>query len=196
MPISVSGTSITFNDNTTQTTAASGIINQSVSVYNSPGTFTTPANTTRLYLVVCSAGGGGGGHSSGGDGGPGGDGGSAIIGAGYYPVTASTPYPITVGSGGNGGAQSGNVGGNGNSGGSSSFGSLLTCNGGAGGNGGGPSTPGNQGAIGTSPLAQVTVAASNVGRAVVFSNTAGGGGPGGNNSPGSVGVAGRVLVYF
>lgn len=178
MAITVSGTNIVFNDATTQNTAYPGSSGGGItglSVYNSPGTFTTPANTTKVYLVIGSGGAGGGNLNAGRGGG-----GNGIVAAGVYTVTASTPYPITVGGGGSGGSPSGNPGG------SSSFGSLLTCNGGSAAN----STP--DGSPGTAPLATV----SGLTPQPLFSTNAGNGGGFGEGNPGSPGVAGRVLVYF
>lgn len=196
MPISVSGTSITFNDSTTQTTAASGIaISSGISSYNSPGTFTTPANTTRVYIALVGGGGAGGGPGANG----GGSGGAGLVAAGYYPVSASTPYPITVGGQGN---SPGSPNAPGNPGGASSFGSILTSNGGNGG-AAGPNVQaegqpgGAPGNTGTAPLAQVSSPAlfTNSDAGVigqVWSSTAGrGSAPAGN--PGN---AGRVVVYY
>lgn len=148
---------------------------QGLSVYNNPGTFTTPANTTQIYLVMGSGGAGGGNLNAGRGGG-----GNGIVAAGVYTVTASTPYPVTVGGAGSGGTPSGNPGG------SSSFGSLLTANGGSAAN----STP--NGSPGTAPLAAVTGLTPQP----LFSTNAGNGGDYGEGNAGNPGVAGRVLVYF
>lgn len=195
MPISVGGTSITFNDSTTQTTAASGIINQGVSAFNSPGTFTTPANTTRVYIVMVGGGGAAGGTGLNG----GGNGGAGLVAAGYYPVSASTPYPITVGSAGN---FPGNNSVPGNAGTASSFGSILTSNGGNGGavgpNASGEGQPsGAPGNTGTAPLAQVSSPAllTNTDAGVIGQVWATTAGRGGANS-GTGGNAGRVVVYY
>ena len=137
---------------------------QGLEVYNNPGTFTSPANTTNVYVLAVGGGGGGGGAREvptpeGNTQVPGGAGGSSILGIGVYPVSASTPYAITIGNGGNIGTNgpSNTPGNPGNAGGASSFGNLLTVNGGGGG-GGAPQnanqgTPGNEG---TAPLAEVT----------------------------------------
>ena len=96
------------------TTAAGGFSN--MTVYTSPGTFTTPATTTKIKVTVVGAGGGTNavpGNQTGGAGG----GGSAIY---VGPVTASTPYAVTVGAG-----AVNTVGG------TSSFGALASATGGA-----------------------------------------------------------------
>jgi hypothetical protein len=135
MAITVSGTSITFNDATVQTTAAtaSGQLQMAIAlrtsainssgtplVYNSAGslTFTPPTGVTMVRVTVIAGGGGGSGG-----GGTGGNGGIAI---GAYTVTPGTGYAITVGAGGAGSA------GTGGTGGSSSFSTLATATGGAG----------------------------------------------------------------
>ena len=173
---------------------------QGMTVFNSPGNFTSPANTARVYVVAAS--GGGGGSAGGQFNAAGSRGGAGFIGAGVYPVSASTPFPVTVGAGGNAGNPNN---GNGSSGGSSSFGNLLTCNGGAGAN-----NPGGTGAAGTAPLATVGFAAvvtssptGGGGAGVIFSNTAGAPGNAGIAGPdgdpggaGGAGGAGRVIVYF
>jgi hypothetical protein len=202
MPITVSGTSITFNDSTTQTTAftGGGGIQTAVQSFTGPGAFTTPANTTRVYLVAVGGNGGGGG---GGPSGTGGSGGFGAVGIGYYPVSASTPYPVTVGGAGNGGG-GGGFGGAGNAGGSTSFGNLLTCNGGGGGNGGTPNVGGNTGATGNAPLSQASAAGSGssdggpiaVGVALLNASRAGSPGNADPGQPGGTGNAGRLLVYY
>lgn len=96
-----------------QAAAGGGFSN--MTVFASPGTFTTPATTTQIKVTVV----GGGGQSA-----PntrvasGGSGGFAQY---VGPVTASTPYAVTVGA---------------VPGGTSSFGSLCSATGGAAGNGG------------------------------------------------------------
>ena len=165
MPITVSGTSITFNDSTTQTTAFTGsgnvqfslalrgsAVNSSGSpmVFNSTGslTWTCPTGVTRIKLVVAGGGGGGGGGTSG-DGRNGGTGG---LGVGIYTVTPGTAYTVTIGAGGAG------VGtGTGGAGGSSSFGALLTSTGGG---GGGSGTNGGGGAHGTATLGNIVASSA------------------------------------
>jgi hypothetical protein len=103
------------------TTAAAGGFSN-MTVFASPGTFTTPATTTKIKVTVVGGGsGGGGGNSSSGAGA--GGGGAIYVG----PVTASTPYAVTVGAGGTAGPAPG-VGG---AGGTSSFGALASATGGS-----------------------------------------------------------------
>ena len=110
-----------------QAAASGGFSN--MQVFASPGTFTTPATTTKIKVTVV-GGGGGGSHSGLTNTGSGGAGGGAAIYVG--PVTASTPYTVTVGTGGAGGTvfPSPGTGGTGNT---SSFGPLASATGGAGG---------------------------------------------------------------
>jgi hypothetical protein len=105
------------------TTAAAGGFSN-MQVFTSPGTFTTPASTTKIKVTVVGGGGGGGGGPS--NNGGGGGGGAAIY---VGPVTASTPYAVTVGSGGPGGTAPAN----GTAGNTSSFASLASATGGSGG---------------------------------------------------------------
>jgi hypothetical protein len=173
---------------------------QGFSIFNAPGTFTTPANTTNAFVLAIGGGGGGGGaqqfsQPEGPSQNPGSSGGNSIFAAGVYPVTASTPYAVTVGAGGNAGTNanapaSGNPG---NPGGASSFGNLLTVNGGGGGAGGPPAPqPAN---TGNAPLAQTT---ANVGptasvTALMIQNPGSSGVGGTQQANGNVG---RVFVYF
>jgi hypothetical protein len=128
------------------TTAAAGGFSN-MTVFTSPGTFTTPATTTKIKVTV--VGGGGGGNGDGNSGstqsGAGGGGGGAAIYVG--PVTASTPYAVTVGSGGSGST------GPGGAGNTSSFASLASATGGGGGVGSnadyGTGGSGGAGSIGT-----------------------------------------------
>ena len=99
-------------------TAGGGFSN--MTVYTSPGTFTTPSTTTQIKVTVVGGGGGAGGPGAG----SGGGGGGAAIYVG--PVSASTGYTVTVGTGG-GQAASGNT---------SSFGALASATGGSTGSGG------------------------------------------------------------
>jgi len=122
------------------TTAAGGFSN--MTVFTSPGTFTTPATTTKIKVTVVGGGGAGGGTSfpSSSIGGGGGGGGGAIY---VGPVAASSPFAVTVGTGGVGGS------GTGGTGGTSSFTTLASATGGSGGVGNpGPGTPGAGGAGG------------------------------------------------
>jgi len=139
MPITVSGTQLTFNDATVQTTAAitsreqirmaiafrTAVFNSTGSsmVFNSAGsaTWTCPTGVTSVYAFV--VGGGGGGSNDGANGAVGGPGG---YGWGIYTVVPGTAYALTVANGG--GGSTGIAGG----GGTSSFASFLSCTGGGG----------------------------------------------------------------
>jgi hypothetical protein len=118
MPSSLNGTGVTFNDGSTQNTAFLGEQSQ---LFTASGTFTTPANVSRVKITCI----GGGGGASVTYGGTGGNGGVAI---GYYTVTPSTGYTVTVGTGG-ASVASGTTGGSGTT---SSFASLISATGGAG----------------------------------------------------------------
>jgi hypothetical protein len=191
-----------------QAAAAGGFSN--MTVYASPGTFTTPSTTTRIKVTV--VGGGGGGGQSGGSSGGGGGGGAAIY---VGPVTASTPYSVTVGGGGSGAGP-----GTGTAGGTSSFGSLASATGGGGGTtnpSGAPTAAGGTGGAGSAGTLQFV--GSRGGYGVGNSNIFGGGGasflggastfnpspnPAGNNyggggvgfNPGTNGAGGVVIVEF
>jgi hypothetical protein len=107
------------------TTAAAGGFSN-MTVFTSPGTFTTPATTTKIKVTVVGGGGAGGsggpvGAIYGGGGGGGGSGGAAIY---VGPVAASSPFAVTVGSAGN----------------TSSFTTLASATGGSSGGSGGPGT--------------------------------------------------------
>lgn len=204
MPITVSGTQITFNDATIQNTAFPGSAGggfTGLEVFNSPGTFTSPANTTKIYAIAVGGGGGGGqgGSLSSGYGTP--AGGNGLVAAGVYSVTASTPYTITIGNGGNAPAFRGpgyNITAPGNSGNATSVGNLLTSNGGGGGGGAGSgnANPGPSGASGNAPLATISGDTRSV-STVMFSNNAGYGGPGNSDgNPGGNGTPGRVVIYY
>ena len=104
-------------------------------VFTAPGCFTTPPTTTKIKVTV--VGGGGGGGAGGGccsSGGSGGGGGAAIR---VTPVSAATPYPVTIGSGGTPAPGTGPSPANyiGGAGGTSSFGSIASATGGGGGGG-------------------------------------------------------------
>ncbi len=83
----------------------------------------TPAFTGNIEVMVVAGGGGGGTHHGGG-----GAGGGVIINR-AFPVSAGTPYPVTVGSG----STAATFPARGNSGGNSVFSSLTAIGGGAGG---------------------------------------------------------------
>jgi hypothetical protein len=96
--------------------------------FTSPGTFTAPANVTKVKVTVISGGGGGAGGAQYCGGGAGGTGGCAI---GVLSVTPGVSYAVVVGAGGGAG---GSWGGAGGAGGQSSFnGTAIYATGGGGG---------------------------------------------------------------
>lgn len=82
MPVSINNTTLTFNDATTQTTAAVSYTGTRVQLFTSSGTFTVPAGITAVK--VSASGGGGGGGGGGANGSPGGSSsfGSSVIAGG------------------------------------------------------------------------------------------------------------------
>jgi hypothetical protein len=154
-------------------------------VFTSPGTFTTPSTTTVVKLTVQA----GGGASPA----PGTQGaGAGGLSIGVFPVTASTPYPITVGAAGvTPGA-----------GGSSSFGALISATGGATSGTGGTGTGGslNIQSPGTGPSPSINVQGTpqstgvSLGGATIFGL---GGYGAGNSKLGSLSSqAGVVIVEY
>jgi hypothetical protein len=104
------------------------------------GTFTVPADVTRIKVTVTAGGGSGASCASGGFGGGGGAGGTAIE---SIAVTPGDVITVTVGAGGAAPAAGAN---NGNDGGNSSFGSFCSALGGVGGL---AASPGGQGNVAT-----------------------------------------------
>ena len=209
-----SGISVTNGSGsiTIASTAAGGFTN--MQVFTSPGTFTTPSSTTKIKVTVVGGGGAGGASQSGGAGG----GGTAIY---VGPVTASTPYAVTIGAGGTYTIPTGN----GSSGSTSSFGSLASATGGSGVNisniGGGAGGAGSAGTLqftgggGSAGIRQATpsfapVQSGGAGGSSYFGGGAaaagyttgnngtayGGGGNGGGNGNGGSGFAGVVIVEY
>ena len=198
------------SDGTTWTSAAAaagGFSN--MQVFTSPGTFTTPATTTQIKITVVGGGGSGGGIGPNAPTGGGGGGGGAAIYVG--PVTASTPYAVTVGAAVSSSAP--NV--TGTTGNTSSFGSLASATGGTGGIfGTSGSVAGGAGSAGTlqftgSPgssvvlfTAPTTRIGGDGGSSFLggggASNPAGsaGGNYGGGGSGGGSGAAGVVVVEY
>ena len=80
MTTTVTGTGITFNDATVQTTAAtaSSYVGLRAQFFTSSGTFTVPTGVTSAKVTIC---GGGGGGIQGGNGGSSGAGGSSSFGS-------------------------------------------------------------------------------------------------------------------
>jgi hypothetical protein len=183
-----------------KTAAAGGFSN--MTVITSPGTFTTPATTTKIKVTVV------GGGGNGGNGGtvplqnpglsPGGTGGGAGFSQGVFTVAASTPFPVTVATPSN----------------TSSFSSLISATGGTA--GGFPSATNGTGGSGTggsfnlegtpgSPVYVVrgnSIFGSTTNSAPVTTGTnalnygAGAGGGRGPTGAGGVGAPGIVIVEF
>ena len=83
MPISINNTTLTFNDATTQTTAATAYVGPSVQSFTASGTFTVPTGITKVKVsAIGGGGGGGGGGANGGNGGASSFGSSVIAGGG------------------------------------------------------------------------------------------------------------------
>lgn len=91
-----------------------------VSDFTSPGTYTAPATTSAINLLVVGGGGGGGGINPQ-HGGSGGGGAGGLIYLNDLPVTGGSTYAVTIGEGGAGGEASNSPAGNGASGGDTTF---------------------------------------------------------------------------
>lgn len=147
MATTVTTTGITFNDATSQSTAARAFT--TVATFTASGTWTVPAGVTNFYVVCVGGGGGGGGNnnaddaaSAGVDGGYGGYGGVSIA---EFLVNGATAT-VTVGAGG-----AGTNTGNGGTGGTSSVvhnGITVSATGGQGGFSSGEKVNGADGASG------------------------------------------------
>lgn len=143
--------------------------------FTSNGTFNIPPGARWIY-VTCIGGGGGGGSGDSIYGGGGGGGGGSVLRLPFYADSELlTSVSVTVGGNGVGNTGSGD----GTAGGTSSFGSYISCTGGAGGKGG-PSGDPDGGAGGN-----VTIS----GRYLIgqFSHTGGAGGAGGSGGNGGSG---------
>ena len=175
--------------------------------FNTPGNFTAPPTTNQVFVMLQAGGGGGGtqGPSNVESGGGGGGGGGAAI--GVVPVTAGSPYAVTVGAAGN----------RGNSGGASSFSNLISANGGSvgatGPGGSGAPGAGGGGGSGTSPTGSTIPGQPGIGDSGGDSAFGSGGsaipqapsgrGAGGvgapyptPNNPAAVGTSGFVFVAY
>jgi hypothetical protein len=118
MAVSISGTTLTFNDATTMTTAATAYPGPRSQLFTSSGTFTVPTGITSVLVTV--VGGGSGNNTTYNP--QGGQGGYAV---GNVSVTPGASISITVGTGSAG--VSGNAG---NAANSSSFGASISATGG------------------------------------------------------------------
>ena len=208
---STSGNVLTSNGTTW--TSASSYAGPNSQLFTANGTFTVPANITRVRITVVAGGGGGGGCAGSAcgqtEGGMGGFGGSSIA----Y-VTGLTPggtISITVGAAGSAGSSASGAGG---TGGTSSAASNASATGGGGGNynqTGGAATPGT-GSLGrfnarwpTEGGNGSTLYGYNIRRTTAGAGTAGvgygAGGAGGwsnnnGNQAGGAGAPGMVMVEW
>jgi len=82
MPISINNTTLTFNDATTQTTAATAYVGPSVQSFTASGTFTVPTGITKVKVSAIGGGGGGGGGGTVGGNGGNSSFGSSVVGGG------------------------------------------------------------------------------------------------------------------
>lgn len=98
--------------------------------YTASGSFTVPANVTKVYLSAAGGGGGGAAYGAAGVSGGGGGGSGASCLKAAVTVTPGQVIPITIGAAGIGGVS---IGDNGAQGGTTSFGSILSLGGGFGG---------------------------------------------------------------
>ena len=178
MPITVSGTSITFNDATVQTTAGGPYTGARGQVFNSSGTFTIPTGVSALKVTVVGGGGGGLGYNPGCSGNPinGNPGGASSVSSGTQSISTITGNGGAGGTPAGPGASGNGVGGvlNFTANGRISFGggaSYGTGSGGIGSDGGGGGTT-IQFFTGLTPGANLTVTRGAQG------NASGGPGPG------------------
>jgi hypothetical protein len=190
------------------TAAAGGFSNMDVFTASGPGTFTTPATTTKIKVTVIAGGGGSGGSINGVVSGGGGGGGSSIR---IFSVASNTGYSYTVGAAGTAGSAPGA----GGTGGTSSFGPVggttISATGGGGGGGpggasGGPGGAGSNGNInfngtpGFTTIPLISGGGSIIGSSFNAQSYGGGGrsvsfGPPGSGS-GNAGFAGLVIVEY
>lgn len=163
-----------------------GFSGVNIQVITSSSTYTP--STNMLYCIVELVGGGGGGGGVSNPGFNNGAGGGGAGSGGYArklfdAATIGASQTITIGSGGTPGAPGNN----------STFGSFLTCNGGAAGGGGGQAAPGGVGGAASGGDLNVTGAGGASGFGILGANAfvgaqsgAGGSGPWGGGAPGTL----------
>jgi hypothetical protein len=208
MGITVSGTSITFNDATVQTTAPTGGFSNMV-VRTTGGAYTIPATKIKVTLVSGGGGSGGMGGFCNGVSGAGGAGGVSI--QIFSGLTINNTLTLTIGAGGTAGTAGG---GNGGSGGTTSVASgtqtitTVSATGGGGGSGGNPTGSPGGGGAGSGGILNLTGFSS-----VIYSNVSASGyyprnfsifNPYGSGAPpvvtqdaaGIAGAAGIVIIEY
>ena len=168
---------------------------KSIQVFTSSGTWTRPSGVTKIMVEVIGGGGGGGAHAGGG-------GGAGGYSRELIDVSALASETVTVGGAGSAGTTNGGE--NGGAGGTSSFGSYLSCTGGAlgyGGShgaGGGVGGTASNGDLNSSGGNGIKGYANGGGGGSSFFGCAigyGGGGHGGVTSAnGNIGGAGVIIV--
>lgn len=124
MAITLGSTGITFGDSTSQTTVYDADLGIPISIttFTSTGTYTVPANSTRIFVQLVGGGGGSAGYLE--------SGGAGGYAEGTFAVSPNATYTVTVGGGGGGVGYYAAAG----DGGTTSFGTLLSATGGYGAN--------------------------------------------------------------
>ncbi len=136
MAVTLGSTGITINATTYTGPPTDNGVAISVTTFTASGTYTVPANATKLHIQVVGGGGGSAGYCE--------SGGAGGYAEGVYTVTPGQAYTVTVGGGGAGVGYYAAAG----RGGTSSFGTLITATGGYGANQN-VSHGGGQGGVGT-----------------------------------------------
>jgi len=169
-------TGIKVNTSTHKLYAVHGI-----QIFTASGTFTAPADITKIYITMCGAGGGGGYSTLADWGSSGGGAGGCII---HYPyvVSPGNSYAVTIGAGGSGGTASVQTGG---SGGSTSFDTISLPGGSGGQSSHNPGGAGGGGLDGGEYLGIATsIKGGNGGTSISGHGGAGGSTPLGRGAPG------------
>jgi hypothetical protein len=190
MPITVSGTQVTYNDATVQTTAP--LNGQRAQVFNSSGTFTIPTAVTALKVSIIGSGGGGTGYNSNCCGNPnsGNAAGASSVASGNQSISAMTAT-------GGGGSISGGQGNPGTISGQAISGRFVDSpNGGQpyfyGQGGGGPGGSGGNGAGGIQYYTGLTPGAN----LTITRGAAGNGGAGASGIAGQPGTVGIIVIEW